>query len=164
MPNGNPDPFYKDEVLAGYEEYFAPIGNSLNEIARRHNLFIERYYHEAPCWKLCFANPRAGCAAIDVCRQSDETVLIVGVWWVDDYDCGTRSLKSTDKETVERDSASVERCVIAALKKVLSFEPGEWSQVVDGYYGIWSATWTKEQFQQLHCGDRWPVPRLDPRP
>src|ERR1700758_3747447 len=118
MPNGRPDPSHGDEVAAEYERFFAPIGPALNEIARQHNLFIEKYYHDAPCWKLCFSHPQGGCAGIDVCRQSDETVIIVGAWWVDDYDGGTRSLKSTDKEIVGRDSDSIKGGVIAALQNV----------------------------------------------
>jgi len=160
MPDEDRNAVSNDEVMAEYERFFAPIGPSLSNFSRRYNFFLEKYYHEAPCWSLCFSPPQGGFAKVDICRKSDDTVSIVGIWWVDDYDHGTRSLKRTAKEEVERDSALIEAGVIAKVKEVLTSKPGEWTQVATGYQELWSKTWTKRQFDQFQHSDQFPVPTL----
>jgi hypothetical protein len=160
MLDGRRSMLSQDEIVAENERFFAPIGRTLIDFARRYNLFLETYYHDAPSWSLCFSPPQGGFAKLDVCQESETTVSIVGVWWVDDYDRGTRFLKWIDKVEVERQPDSVEEHLIATLKAVLASKAGEWTRVATGYGGIWSRTWTKEQFEQLQQDDKFPVPQL----
>jgi len=149
----------QDEIVAENERFFAPFGSTLINCALRYNLFLEKYRHDAPCWTLSFSAPQGGSAEVHICRASNTTVRIAGVWYVDDYDCGTRSIKETAKPEVERRSDLVENGVVTALKALKNFKLGEWTQVATGYRGFWSRTWTKEQFEQFQ--HRFPVPNLD---
>lgn len=146
----------QDEIVADNEKFFAPIGPALIDLARRFNLFLEKYYHDGPCWSLCFSPPQGGFAKIDICQEGETTVSVVGVWWVDDYDRGTRSLKWTEKAEVEREAASVTEHAIKTLKTLLASKAGEWTQVATGYGGFW----TKEQFEQLQQAPKFPVPEV----
>ena len=149
-----------DDLVAENDRFFAPIGQALIDIAKRYNLFLEKYYHDAPCWSLSFSAPQSGFAKVDICREGKTTVSVVGVWWLDDYDRGTRSLKWTDKVAVELEPYRVEEQVMATLKALLACKAGEWTQVATDYGGIWSRTWTKEQFERLQQDDKFPVPHL----
>lgn len=150
-----------DEILAENEEFFAPIGPTLSNLARKFHLCLERYQKDAPCWSLCFSQPHGGLAKVEVCRASDTTVRIVGIWWVDDYDCGTRSLKGTAKAEVELQPSLVEKSVVTALKAIIGSKPGEWTQVATGYSAFWHRTWTKEQFEQFQHSDKFPAPTFE---
>src|SRR3982751_1898822 len=95
MANGHAnDPNY-DQIIAGYESFFAPFSGLFIEFAKNYNLVIEKYYHDAPSWSLCFSHPKGGSAKIDVNRDDQFLVSVTGVWWVDDYDSFTRSIKAT---------------------------------------------------------------------
>ena len=84
MLDGRRNMLSQDEIVAENESFFAPIGPTLIDFARRYNLFLEKYYHDAPCWSLCFSPPQGGFAKLDVCQESETTVSVVGDWWVDD--------------------------------------------------------------------------------
>jgi hypothetical protein len=159
LPNGlSHDPHYQ-EILAGYELFFSPIGELLAAFAKNHNLVVQKYYHDAPSWSLCFSHPLGGIARIDLNRKSESTVRISGIWWVDDYDSSTRSIKKTDAIECEPIVLAVEPHLTQILKSVLSFTLGDWSQVATGYEKYWHKTWTKEQFDGFNS--HLPLPRLE---
>ena len=159
MPNGlSHDPQYQ-EIFAVYELFFSPLSGLLVAFSENHNLIVRKYYHDAPSWSLCFSHPSGGAARIDLSRKSESTVSILGIWWVDDYDSSTRSIKQTDAIECEPIVLAVEPHLIQTLKSVLSFTPGDWSQVATGYEKFWHKTWTKEQFDKLNS--HLPLPRLD---
>ena len=159
MPNGlSHDPQW-DNILAGYEAFFAPIGTSLIAFAARHNLALEKYYHDAPCWSLRFAHPSGGEAKVEVWRNTDKTVKVTGVWWYDDYDAFTRNLRYAEDILCEPISETIEPALLKTLRAVTAFEPGSWSQVASGYRKYWERTWSKSQFEKLNA---WlPKPKLD---
>ncbi|MGA3080838.1 MAG: hypothetical protein ABSD44_05600 [Terracidiphilus sp.] len=159
MPNGlSHDPHY-EEIIAGYEVFFSPMSELIVAFAKRHNLLLQKYYHDAPSWSLCFLYPSGGVARIDLNRKSEHIVRISGIWWVDDYDSCTRSIKETDSIECEPIVSKVEPHLIKILKSVLSFTPGDWSQVATGYEKYWHKTWTREQFDRLNS--HLPYPQLD---
>jgi hypothetical protein len=152
----------QDDIVAENESFFAPIGPTLIALALQYNLFLEKYRHDAPCWILCFSHAQVGICEVHVCQASRATVMISGVWSVYDYDRGTISIKETAKPEIERQPGLLEKSVVAALKSLINFKPGEWTQVFSkGYRGFWSRTWTKEQFEGFHRGDRYPIPNLE---
>jgi hypothetical protein len=159
MPNGlSHDPQWND-ILAGYEVFFAPINTVLTAFAADHNLLLEKYYHDAPCWSLRFAHPSSGEAKVDICRGEDSKAKVSGVWWCDDYDTFTRSLRYSDEIRCEPIPEIVQPALLETLKVVVAFERGKWSQVATGYRDIWKKTWTKSQFEKLTEG--LPKPKLD---
>ena len=87
MPNGNPD---FDPKAA--EQWFAPIAGVLESFAQRHNLLVDRYYHDSSSWTFRFNHPRGGQASVGVSCNAGETASIYSSWHVDDYDRFTRSI------------------------------------------------------------------------
>jgi hypothetical protein len=78
MPNGHPD-WHKTE-LPKLEGFFAPFSGEIHQFASDHNMSIERYYHEAPDWRLQFTPPAGGNATIDIRRVDDDTLAITQSW------------------------------------------------------------------------------------
>ncbi|MGO9316406.1 MAG: hypothetical protein ACLPXT_07530 [Terracidiphilus sp.] len=159
MPNGLSNDSRYQEVIAGYEAFFSPINELFVDFAKNNNLVIQKYYHDAPCWSLCFSHPSGGVARIDLERKSESKLGISGIWWVDDYDSFTRSIKNTNIVECEPTPLAVEPHLKATLKSVLSLTPGDWSQVITGCDRFWRKTWTKKQFEKLN--DHLPFPKLD---
>lgn len=67
MPNGNPD---FDPKAA--EQWFAPIAGVLESFAQRHNLLVDRCYHDSPSWTFRFSHPRGGQASVGVSCNAGE--------------------------------------------------------------------------------------------
>jgi hypothetical protein len=153
MPNGGASA----DHFAELERFFAPIAPAIVEFAKRHNLLLEKYYHEAPMWSLGFAHPAGGQARLDVARRKDERLSVSATWWVDDYDTFTRSVRTNDAVAV----AASEQALVAELEKLLGellvWRPGAWTQVATGYKSIWGKTWTKAEFEKM--AERWPRPK-----
>jgi hypothetical protein len=61
VPNGNPS-----FDLAEQEAWFAPLAQTIGELGRKHNLLLEKYYHESFSWDLRFNHPRGGHASVTV--------------------------------------------------------------------------------------------------
>ena len=162
MIEGRRNMVSQDDIVAENERFFAPIGSTLIALAFQCNLFLEKYRHDAPCWILCCSHPEGGICEVHVCQASRTTVMISGVWSVYDYDHGTISIKETAKPEIERLPGLVEKSAVAALKSLINSKPGEWTQVLSkGYREFWSRTWTKEQFEGFHRGDRYPIPNVE---
>lgn len=159
MPNDfSSDPHY-DQIFVGYDAFFPPIADEIAAFAERHNLIIEKYCHDAPSWSLAFSHTNGGAAKIDLMMRSESSLTVDGIWWIDDYDASTRSIKRTDRIECERIPSVVAELIESTFKSLLSFQPEEWSQVATGYENFWKKTWTKEQFERLK--DRYPAPKID---
>lgn len=156
MPNGHSNNPNYQNILAEYDVFFAPICDVLTNFSKKHNLLIQKYYHDAPMWSLCFRHPLGGQARIDASRSKDFKLTLSGVWWVDDFDKFTRSIKNTSPISCELREEEIEGNLSLVFKTILLFRHQDWSQVATGYKGIWDATWTKEQFEKLE--DNWPFP------
>jgi hypothetical protein len=147
-----------DEIFADYDHYFLPVSDVLAEFANTHNLLIEKYYKEVPMWSLCFSHPCGGHAKLDVIRASEDTVRIMGSWWVDDYAAFSRSLKRGELVNAPLSNEPLLEHLERYLQTVLAWTNGQWSQVYASYRGIWDQTWkTKERFDAAQL--RWPKPR-----
>ena len=153
MPNGN----QADHATADYELYFASVADALTAFASGHGLVIEKYYHEAPVWSLCFSHPSGGEAKIDVARNTADFVTIDGCWWIDDYGTFSRSLKWLGAKDCPREQRKLASTLESSLRLMLSWKRGDWTQVVTGYEKIWGPVWTREEFDAL--GGRWPIPK-----
>jgi hypothetical protein len=143
LPNGNPD-----FNLESAERYFAPISTCLENFAKRHNLFVDKYYHESESWNLRFAHPKGGNASINVGRLSKREVSVSSVWHVDDYDSFTRSVHRREIKPIAIDPDDLREALREELLAILDVEPGMWTEVADGYKAYWSR-YTKEEFEAL---------------
>lgn len=159
MPNGVSKESHCQKIIADYEAFFSPISELFVAFAKNNNLVVQKYYHDAPCWSLCFSHSSGGVGRIDLKRKSESILGISGIWWVDDYDSFTRRIKHTNKVECEPTPLAVEPHLRAALKSVLCFTPGDWSLVATGYERFWRKTWTKDQFDKLNS--QFPLPRID---
>ena len=155
MPNGKPN--FRHE-MSELEEFFLPVAEVLHDFARRHNLRLTKYYHQAPSWSFTFRHPHGGLGKIEVLRESGEYLQVLGSWWFDDYDELTRFLKTHRGRSLPRDPQSLEREMQEALHLVLAWPFGKWDEQRRGNR-VWKATWTKEQFQSLL--DQYEYPKIE---
>ena len=126
------------EVSPDLDVYFAPIATCLQAFAVAHNLLIERYYHDAPLWSLCFTHPNGGHAKLDVIAQSQEAVTIESTWWLDEYNSFSRSIKKGGKKTVDKEARCIQEQLLSSLSEVLSWAVSDWDRIVTGYEPNWS--------------------------
>jgi hypothetical protein len=125
VPNGNPD---FDPKAA--EQWFAPIAGVLESFAQRHNLLVDRYYHDTPSWTFRFNHPRGGQASLGVSCDAGETASIYSSWHVDDYDRFTRSIhwrksrKDQPYEFHDEQWGGLFDSAEAAEKELLRLPPG----------------------------------------
>jgi len=152
-----PDGGASAEHFAELERFFAPLAPAILDFVERHNLLLEKYYHEAPMWSLEFSHPAGGQARLDIARNKDQRLLVSATWWVDDYDTFTRSIRTNDAIAVAASGQALVPELEKLLGEVLGWRPGAWKQVATGYKGIWGKTWTKAEFEKM--AQQWPRPK-----
>ena len=157
MPNGDPDWGVKE--YPKLEAFFSKISPILEGFANKHNLLIEKYYHQGPNWDFRFRHPKGGLAYVSVRRVNDQHIAIDGVWWVDDYDRYTRSIKHQQgpQFTLEKPVLLTE--LNNMFSTVLSWRQEDLTPFKSVYYKEWKLHWTKEQFQKEL--EKYPVPTLN---
>jgi hypothetical protein len=156
MPTRGADVSGQEELYPEYESYFAPFAELVLAFVERHGLLLEKYYHDAPMWSLCFRHPAGGEAKLDISTSDGQRLSVTGSWWVDDYDLGTRSIRRTDAIEVPFWTPRLRAVLESCLASVVGWRPGQWDQVAGGYHTTWEPYWTKEQFDELQF--RWPDP------
>ncbi len=155
MPNGNPK--FHEEELPALEAFFSQIADVLNQFASRHNLMLDKYYHESHSWGFNFRHPKGGVASIDVTKESDDSVKIYGYWWLDDYDKFTRFLKRDESEEFDLGAINLSGLLENKFKEILSWELGEWTQVATGYEEYWKPQGRKWIEKDV---ERYPKPKV----
>jgi len=151
MPNGDPDFDVKD-----LERFFSAFATVLENFAQQLNLRLEKYYHQSPSWGFLFRHPSGGVGKIAVQRASEATVCILSDWWYDDFDAGTRFIRTASVGPMPLNSKiAVE--LEKAFSELLRWRFGDWHERHTGYTN-WRKTWTKEQFQKLPAKYPEPVP------
>jgi hypothetical protein len=153
VPNGNADAGYFVEL----DQFFAPMASHITDFASRHNLLLEKYYHEAPMWSLGFSHPAGGQARLDITRTKDNALSLGASWWLDDYDSFTRSIRTKESNSLESSGEALTGALEKLLREVLGWKRGAWTQVATGYKGIWDKVWTKAEFEKL--AEQWPRPK-----
>jgi hypothetical protein len=143
VPNG--DPTFD---VAAEEAWFAPMAESLHSFAKRHNLLIERYYHDGRCWTFRFNHPRGGQASIDAYHYRGDAAGVGSSWHLDDYDRFTRYIYWRKPRDLSKAEPDLSRELDAELAAILAVPFGSWNQVADGYGPIWGQ-YSKEQFLKM---------------
>ena len=170
MPNGDPD-FHLREAPK-LDAFSRPIAEVLIDFARRHNLKLQKYYHQAPSWDFTFRHPQGGVGKIDVYRYTDEAILLndlrhltasgssdvygqtddriglASIWWYDDYDKVTRFIKRVRHEPIRRDVQTLPGALENSLRLIVSWPFGQWDEHF-GRYDTWKKTWAKGEFEAL---------------
>src|ERR1700719_5404086 len=97
MPNGDSGFQVKEREL---EKFFQTVAGVLTQSSQRHNLKLEKYYHQSPSWSFTFRHPKGGVAKIEVSRESPDTLGLSSCWWYDDYDKLTRFARKTKSRSL----------------------------------------------------------------
>lgn len=137
------------------ESYFASIAKTLTAFASTHGLAVQKYYHDAPAWSLCFGHPLGGQAKIEISAVSEANVQVSAVWWQDDYNTFTRSLHWGPRVEVHKSPEPLASAIENAFVEALGWPLDSWNQVASGYQSSWSAIGA-ERFPQF--ANPWPVP------
>lgn len=140
-----------------YESRFAAYAQEFEDFARSHNLLVEKYYHDAPMWSFCFAHPRGGQGKLDVSIDATGLVTLQSVWWIDSYAEFTRSLKWGPRQVVVQGPNTAKNALRDALIEAVSWVPGDWTQVADGYRPIWGQ-YSEAEFRAMT--PEWPSPTI----
>jgi hypothetical protein len=143
------------EYFPDLEGFFAPLAAVLQSFGERHNLKLEKYYHEEPSWSFTFRHPSGGVGKISVIRSRDE-VDFDCAWWYDDYDTMTRHIKRMRKEHAPAQAEVMGQELERTLPVVLSWQPGSWDEVHGGNK-VWQKTWTRDEF--LRLSEKYPIPK-----
>lgn len=152
MPNGNPD----FDVKA-VQSWFAAVAAVLLAFAERHNLLVDRYYHDSPSWSFRFNHPRGGQASVSVHCNAGSSASIDSSWHIDDYDRFTRYIHRRKPREVAKVESVLAQELEAEFAAILSVPLGQWNQVAEGYKQVWSR-YTKDEF--LNMTPKYPDPIL----
>lgn len=118
--------------------YFAPLREPLTTFAADHGMILQKYYHDAPTWSLCFGHPNGGQTKIDVTAVSDSEVQIQAIWWCDDYDTFTRSVAWGAKQNASLQEDRVMSTVKQTFQEALLWQDEARTDIVHGYASSWS--------------------------
>lgn len=140
-----------------YEEYFSSIAGSLESFSSQHNLLVEKYYHDAPVWSLCFNHPNGGQAKIDISKEENGKLTLQGIWWEDDYDTFTRNIMWGQKVEVVKEGKAVSELLKDMLIKLTGMPRDSWTNSYPDYKDIWSR-YSKPEFEAMT--PKWPSPKL----
>lgn len=143
------------EYFSELESFFAPFAAVLQSFRERHNLKLEKYYHEEPSWSFTFRHPSGGVGKISVLRSRDEVDFDCS-WWYDDYDTMTRHIKRAREEHVPAQAEVMGEELERTLPVVLSWQAGSWDEAHGGYK-VWQKTWTRDEF--LRLPETYPIPK-----
>jgi hypothetical protein len=157
MPNGHPDFFVA--ILPQLEAFFSPIADTLLDFASRHNLAVDKYYHESPSWSLRFAHPKGGAGRVYALKREHDnaSIYVGGSWSLNDYDTFTRFVRRTSVERSGLDASVLSETLERIFLEVMNWPLGEWSSVSSNFRNEWEG-FTREQF--LNMGPKNPIPRL----
>jgi hypothetical protein len=147
MPNGNPH--FHSEEEPELEAFFARIADTSFSFASRHDLKLEKYYHDAPVWSFLFRHPQGGIGKLDLAREGRECLKIWCHWWRDDYETGVRFLKRIESPVFQSDASLLEGKLEEALGQMLSWKDGEWDSKHGGFKEDWQRHWTKAAFTAM---------------
>jgi hypothetical protein len=108
-------------------------------------------------WSFCFAHPQGGQAKLDLSIDGSGAIILQSVWWVDSYAEFTRSLRWGSRVAVAQEPTAAVDSLRNALFEAVSWAPGEWTQVADGYRPIWGQ-YSEAEFRAMT--PKWPSPTI----
>ena len=154
MPNGT---YRSAAEWREIKVFFEQLSDPLTKFAKRYNLVIDKYYHDGADWTFRFSHPLSGSGQIQVMMTDSNSVWLACSWHKDDYDACTRSLKYETWKDIPVQPEQLTAKLEKALKLILGWKFGEWTEVVRGYENPWRR-YTKEEFEQME--PKYPLPRV----
>ncbi len=156
MPNG--DPNWGKKEYPKLEQYFSKISKVLEDFANRHNLQIDKYYHQSPSWTFRFRHPKEGIGQIAVVRQGENSVKIHPGYWLDDYKTGKRFLKTCEYEICSLDKISIKMILEKNLMQILSWDKNDLDRSFENPYRE-KSKYTKRAIEKDR--EKYPIPVVD---
>lgn len=154
MPNGS---HYTEQQWHDMTSFFETISEPLNEFAAKFGLVIDKYYHNGPDWTFRFGHPLGGSGHIQVMRTENNSVWVAFGWYIDDFDDFTRSSKHEVWKDVSFEPDQLFDSLEKALKTILGWRLGEWTEIVGGYQDSW--TLLKKRFGK-EVNPKYPLPKM----
>lgn len=140
--------FGRNYPSADLDPLFCPFAETIKNFVVRHNLLIQKYYHDASTWSLLFEHPLGGQAKIDIWIRDPEKLEIQSVRWQDEYSKWTRSLKWGEKQFVLPNPTELSDVLSRTLDTMLRWRPDDWDQVAGDYQQFWSR-YSKDEFEAM---------------
>lgn len=145
----------REDCMRDWDEQYAGISECLADFARAHNLRIDKYLHNAITWDFVFRHPQAGQAKVQVMPADADSVVIVGSWWVDDFDTCRRSLKFSEPVSVPRKCGPVVQQLEILLKQIVAWALSDLTILGDSF-PHWTADVRRNAEESIA---RLPLPR-----
>jgi hypothetical protein len=156
MPNG--DYSLSKEDWERIRAFFEAHSDVLLGFASKHNLVIDKYYHESPSWTFRFQHPKGGGAGIHLEHVNDSTIRIGKSWYIDDFENFTRFLKSESGREMPLASIKLGETLEVSLTEMTNWNKDEMT-AYGGYEKFWSQ-YTKEQWREMSPEERLPIAKL----
>ena len=157
MPNG--DPTWGERELPKLEKFFSKIAGVLKEFADKHNLMIDKYFHQFPAWHFRFRHPVDGVGQIEVSKNEDDSLNICGGWWVDYYDTTRRDFKHAETATISTDHEILCKTLEEMLRLIVSWNKSDLERGIENPYRERGVMDTREKVEREL--QKYPVPKLD---
>ena len=135
------------------------VTTAIASFADEHNLRVRIHDDGKPTTSLCFEHPRGGHVRIDVTIRRGGTVRIISLWWQDDYDSFSRNIRRDRVTAKWTTTDALLRMLDATLTRIMSWQPGEWTESDHGYEAQWS-WFTRREFEHAMNARAWPQPKL----
>lgn len=155
MPNGNLN--LNEREFPKSEKFFCQFSKNLEDFAERHNLLIDKYWHQFYSWRFSFKHPKGGIAALELFKENGLLMQIYSYWWIDDYEKFTRFARRSQSKYFEAEIEIILQNLEENFFEILSWKTGEWTDLTKEFKGIWNK-YSKEEFYKLN--DKYPVPRF----
>jgi hypothetical protein len=131
------------------EVFFANLTDCFERFAEKHNMKVDKYWHEFPSWRFTFKHPKGGLACIEVMKEEKAEFKVYGYWWLDNYNKGTRSSRKYESKILQIERADMRDLLEDTLEKIISWPLDSWTEVGTGFGLHWAKTFTEEQFGRL---------------
>jgi len=149
---------WSEKELPKIKAFFRKISHILNKFAQRHNLNIEKYYHDGPSWDFLFRHPEGGVCYIEVRMFDERHVELCGDWSIYEIDSGTGYDKNTSLIKCSTGKIELEKSLEKMLFWVLSWKRYDLKIIAKRSPDV-KEQWTKEELDN-YLKRRYPIPKI----
>jgi hypothetical protein len=115
---------------------YQSIAATLDQFARDHGLFTERFRHGGATWDFIFRHPVGGSARLQVLPAHEAGFLLVATWTVHDLPARRRMWQRSDLKPAASDSAALRDALERLLREVLTWDGSSWTKIVPHYPAV----------------------------